>query len=204
MKQISTLLTGALLLLSTLDSAAASEAESKQRRDSLRQARREAKARLEPEKGVQLIPANPPEESVEEPNRVMPTFCGGDLTTFRNWCIREMSGVNYINQAKDDSVVKLTFFIERDGTLTIGEVIQADDSYLLSAAIAALSASPRWTPGLEDGKPVRVRYTIPILYRKGQFDLSPDAGRSADGLWRSPVATRRQSEIYNVGGEQDD
>jgi TonB family protein len=110
------------------------------------------------------------EESIEDDQpfvRVeqMPSFMGGDLTTFRNWVMQQ---VRYPQIAQENNItgrVMLQFVIEKDGSLTNIKVIQTPDSSLSDEAIRVMKTSPKWTPGRQDDKPVRVMYTLPVEFR---------------------------------------
>ncbi len=94
----------------------------------------------------------------------MPTFNGGDLNTFRQWIMER------IRPCRNDAGEFLTgrvliqFVIERNGTLTIGRVMQSPDIRLSNEVIRVLASSPRWEPGVQNGSKVRVQYILPIQF----------------------------------------
>ena len=95
----------------------------------------------------------------------MPSFNGGDLMTFRNWV---MGQIRYPQIAQENNItgrVMVTFVIERDGKLTNIKVLQTPDSSLSDEAVRVLRTSPKWTPGMQGNKTVRVRYNLPIEFR---------------------------------------
>lgn len=110
------------------------------------------------------------EEEIEEEQiffkvETMPSFMGGDLTTFRNWV---QSKVKYPQLAQENNIsgrVLLMFVVEKDGSLTNIEVLQTPDSSLSEEAIRVLKTSPKWTPGKQRNQSVRVKYTLPIDFR---------------------------------------
>ena len=94
----------------------------------------------------------------------MPTFQGGDLNVFRNWV---QSRLVYPRMAQENNIqgkVVLKFVVERDGTLTNIEEIASPDKSLTEEAIRVLKQSPKWSPGKQRNKPVRVFYILPIDY----------------------------------------
>lgn len=107
------------------------------------------------------------EEEIEEEQifykvEKMPSFMGGDLTTFRNWVHGK---VKYPQLAQENNIsgrVLLMFVVEKDGTLTNIEVLQTPDSSLSEEAIRVLKTSPKWEPGKQRNQSVRVKYTLPI------------------------------------------
>jgi len=91
---------------------------------------------------------------------VKPTFKGGDIEKFREWVQKR---VVYPQQAQDNGIqgrVYLTFVIERDGTVSNVVVTRGPDPLLNEEAKKGIMASPKWTPGMQRGRPVRVRYSI--------------------------------------------
>jgi TonB family protein len=60
--------------------------------------------------------------------------------------------------------VYLTFFIETDGGLTDITVVSSPDNDLSKEAIRVMNLSPHWKPGVLDGKPVRVKFTMPVNF----------------------------------------
>ncbi len=92
---------------------------------------------------------------------VMPSFKGGGLEKFREWVQKR---TNYPQEAIDRKVrgkVFLTFIVEKDGSVSNVTVVKGVDPLLDNEAVKAISESPKWTPGLQRGEPVRVRYSIP-------------------------------------------
>jgi protein TonB len=54
--------------------------------------------------------------------------------------------------------------VEKDGTVSNVKVLKGVHPMLDNEAIKAISESPKWTPGLQRGLPVRVRYQIPMSF----------------------------------------
>ncbi len=64
--------------------------------------------------------------------------------------------------------VVISFIIERDGKLTDLTVIKGIDNLLDREALRVLKLAPAWKPGQQNGKPVRVKYTIPIVFQMNE------------------------------------
>lgn len=95
---------------------------------------------------------------------VMPTFRGGGLDKFREWLYKR---TNYPQAAIDKKIkgtVFLTFIVEKDGSVSNVEVLKGVDPLLDSEAVRVISESPKWTPGLQRGQPVRIRYQVPMSF----------------------------------------
>ena len=91
---------------------------------------------------------------------VMPAFKGGDINKFRDWVQKR---TNYPQIAIDKKIqgrVFLTFIIEPDGAVSNVTVVKGVDLIIDNEAVKAIEASPKWSPGLQRGQPVRVRYSM--------------------------------------------
>ncbi len=95
----------------------------------------------------------------------MPSFQGGDLNTFRNWV---QSNVRFPQIALENGIqgtVVLSFVIEKDGSLTNIQALRTPDRSLSEEATRVLSKSPKWSPGKQRNQVVRVKYTLPVVFR---------------------------------------
>ena len=95
----------------------------------------------------------------------MPTFKGGDLTEFRNWVGRRTRYPEAAIINKIRGTVFLTFIVEKDGSVSNVMVVKGVHPLLDEEAVRAISDSPKWSPGLQRGLPVRVRFQIPLEFR---------------------------------------
>jgi protein TonB len=91
---------------------------------------------------------------------VMPTFRGGDINKFREWVQRRTNYPQAAIDAKIQGKVFLTFIIEPDGSVSNVTVVKGVAAIIDDEAVKAIQASPKWSPGLQRGQPVRVRYSM--------------------------------------------
>ena len=85
--------------------------------------------------------------------------------------------VRYPKEAESKSIqgrVIITFVVEKDGSITDAEVIKSVDPALDAEALRVVKAMPKWTPGKQEGKPIRVKYTMPITFALQGGDVIPD------------------------------
>jgi protein TonB len=95
---------------------------------------------------------------------VMPSFKGGDLNKFRIWVQKR---TNYPQLAIDRKIqgrVFLTFIVETDGSVSNVTIVKGVDPIIDNEALKAIRESPKWSPGLQRGQPVRVRYSMSLLF----------------------------------------
>ncbi|SHJ93157.1 protein TonB [Reichenbachiella agariperforans] len=94
----------------------------------------------------------------------MPEPVGG-MASFYSHIGREMK---YPNRARRDGVegrVFVQFVVDRDGSIAEIEVIKGISTDCDEEAARVLATVPRWNPGKQRGKPVRVRMIVPIVFR---------------------------------------
>lgn len=95
----------------------------------------------------------------------MPKFRGGDINKFREWVQKR---VRYPELAAENGIqgrVFISFVVETNGNVSNVTITRSVDALLDEAAKEAVAASPKWEPGMQRGRPVRVRYSIPIIFQ---------------------------------------
>ena len=61
--------------------------------------------------------------------------------------------------------VMLSFIVEKDGSITNATVIRSRGELLDNEALRVVKGMPKWTPGMQGGKPVRTKFTLPIPFK---------------------------------------
>lgn len=109
------------------------------------------------------------EEEKEEEAQVffvveeMPEFPGGELA-LRKFIA---SSIKYPVIAQENGIqgkVYVTFVVDKDGSVTLAKVARGVDPSLDKEAIRVVNSLPKWKPGKQRGKPVKVSYTVPINF----------------------------------------
>jgi len=94
-----------------------------------------------------------------------PKFQGGDENAFTKWVYDRLV---YPDIAKENGVqgkVTISFLVNTDGSISDVKILRGVDSSLDKEAIRVISSSPKWTPGKQRNKPVKVRYNFPIIFQ---------------------------------------
>lgn len=94
---------------------------------------------------------------------VMPSFPGGQDALVAYF----QEGFVYPQELKDAGVegkVMVQFIVDRDGSLSDFESLEADDERLIEPAIEFMKGMPKWEPGMKDDQPVKVRMVMPLQY----------------------------------------
>lgn len=123
--------------------------------------------------GVEIMDyvENVQEEVVEEeaiPFQLVeekPSFKGGDANEFSKWV---NSKLVYPEIAKENGVqgrVTLQFTVNPDGTVSNVKVLRGVDPSLDKEAVRVVSSSPKWKPGKQRDRAVKVTYTFPVIFQ---------------------------------------
>lgn len=124
-------------------------------------------AQTDPQKETTITP---PSSAESEKNMVftvveqMPKFPGGDQALFKFLG----DNVEYPAQAMKNGVqgrVICSFVVNVDGSIADVEVVRGVDAELDAEAIRVIKSFPKWEPGMQRNKAVRVKYVLPINYK---------------------------------------
>lgn len=94
-----------------------------------------------------------------------PSFQGGDANNFSKWVNQRLV---YPEVAKENGVqgrVMLQFTVNTDGTVSNVKVLRGVDPSLDKEAVRVVSQSPKWTPGKQRDRKVKVTYTFPVIFQ---------------------------------------
>jgi TonB family protein len=94
----------------------------------------------------------------------MPEFPGGASELFKFLSMIVKYPVAAEKAGKQGRVIA-TFVVEKDGTVSGAKVVKSVSPELDAEALRVINAMPNWKPGMQSGKAVRVKYTIPITFR---------------------------------------
>ena len=75
--------------------------------------------------------------------------------------------LRYPQAARENNVqgkVFVTFVVEKDGSLTGVKVLKSLSPETDAEAIRLMQASPKWNPGIQNNRAVRVQYTFPVVF----------------------------------------
>ena len=109
------------------------------------------------------------EEEEEEEAKVffivedMPEFPGGELA-LRKYIA---NAIKYPVIAQENGIqgkVYVTFVVDKDGGISDARIARGVDPSLDKEALRVVNTLPKWKPGMQRGKPVRVSYTVPINF----------------------------------------
>ena len=95
---------------------------------------------------------------------VMPQFPGGQIAMLQYI----MENIKYPEQAMKEGIqgrVAVRFIVEKDGSISDVKPILSVHPLLNKEAVRVVESMPKWTPGKQNGKPVRVRFNVPVMFK---------------------------------------
>lgn len=95
----------------------------------------------------------------------MPEFPNGGMPGLMKYL---SDNIRYPEAAKVAGIqgrVTVVFVVDKDGSITNVETLRGVDAELDKEAIRVISSMPKWIPGMQKGKAVKVRYTVPVMFR---------------------------------------
>lgn len=122
----------------------------------------------ESDENLEIEPIIVEEEEYEEPEiftivEDMPSFPGGEEQLFRYLG----ENIKYPAMAKDagiTGIVFVTFVVKEDGSVSGVKVLRGIGGGCDEEAVRVVQAMPKWKPGKQRGKAVRVQYNLPIRF----------------------------------------
>ena len=93
-----------------------------------------------------------------------PTFKGGSPNDFALWVAKHVKYPKYAKEIGIEGTVKVHFVIDKKGKVSEAHVHQGVHPVLDQEAVRVVLKSPKWKPAKKDGRPVKVSYTIPVMF----------------------------------------
>ena len=105
----------------------------------------------------------------------MPEYPGG-MRAGLEFMARNLRYPTKAREAGKQGRVIVQFVVRKDGSLSDFKVLCPVDPWLDAEAIRVISTMPKWKPGMQDGKPVSVKFTLPVTFMLEGTNNKPKAG----------------------------
>lgn len=94
-----------------------------------------------------------------------PTFDGGDANDFSKWVASQIVYPQDAIDQKLEGRVILQFTVGKEGDVKDVKVLRGVNELLDAEAVRVVSSSPKWANGAQNGIPVAVKYTFPVVFK---------------------------------------
>lgn len=134
-----------------------------------------------------------------------PQFPGGHVALFEY-----LSKNIKFPKSKENEDVKVrvvtTFTVEKDGSITDAKIVRSQGEAFDNEALRVINGMPKWIPGMQNGKAVSVKYTLPITFSTTDsdkkiksirtIDMNDNGGKQPEGKVVSRKAEMFSSEDF--------
>ena len=122
---------------------------------------------------IAYVPPTVEEEEVEEQEifevvEQMPEFPNGGMAGLMQYLSKNIKYPTIAQENGTQGRVTVQFVVNADGSIVDAKVIRGVDPYLdkeAKEALRVINSMPKWKPGMQRGKAVRVKYTVPVMFR---------------------------------------
>ncbi len=121
---------------------------------------------------------------------VMPQFPGGNAEMMK--FLKE--NIRYPKEAHEKNIqgrVIVRFIVNEDGQVSDAKVARSVDPLLDAEALRVVNSMPKWTPGKQDGKAVKVKYHLPLSFQLNGSSKGKATGDSSGLTLASPVSSSK-------------
>ena len=133
------------------------------------------------------------EADVYEVVENMPEFPNGGMTALMKYLSDNIRYPEAAHKAGIQGRVTVQFVVGKDGSIGNVSILRGVNADLDAEAIRVISSMPKWKPGTQKGEPVKVKYTVPVMFR-----LAPEPVEKIDETtvvgYHTPIA----GEVYDV------
>lgn len=151
---------------------------------------------LKPQNVINAPAATDGDEEVFEVVEKMPRFPNGGMPGLMQYLGKNIRYPEAAHKAGTQGRVTVQFVVAKDGSIGNVSVLRGVDPALDAEAIRVISSMPNWEPGMQKGKPVNVKFTVPVMFR-----LTPEPVEKIDEMivvgYRNPDAPVT-GEVYET------
>ena len=94
----------------------------------------------------------------------MPEYPDGGMAGLMEYFKKNMRYPEAAKEAGMQGRVTVQFIVNKDGSISGAKVLRSVEPDFDAEAIRLVNAMPKWKPGMQDGKPVAVKYTVPVKF----------------------------------------
>lgn len=111
-----------------------------------------------------VVEEEPEEQVIFDVVESIPEFPGGQAALMQ-YLAKNIKYPTISQENGTQGRVIVQFVVNKDGGIVDAKVVRSVDPYLDKEALRVVGTMPKWTPGKQRNKPVRVKYTLPVMFR---------------------------------------
>lgn len=110
----------------------------------------------------------------------MPEYPDGGMAGLMEYFKKNMRYPEAAKEAGMQGRVTVQFVVNKDGSISGAKVLRSVEPDFDAEAIRLVNAMPKWKPGMQGGKPVPVRFTVPVKFMLDEEERKASAGGNMD------------------------
>lgn len=142
---------------------------------------------------VNIIKSNVTDDDVYEVVENMPEFPNGGMGELMKYLSANIRYPEAAHKAGIQGRVTVQFVVGKDGSIGNVSILRGVNADLDAEAIRVISSMPKWKPGTQKGEPVKVKYTVPVMFRLAPEPVEKINETTVVG-YHTPIA----GEVYDV------
>ena len=111
----------------------------------------------------------------------MPEYPDGGMAGLMEYFKKNMRYPEAAKEAGMQGRVVVQFIVNTDGSISGAKVLRSVEPDFDAEAIRLVNAMPKWKPGMQGGKPVPVKFTVPVKFMLDEEERKASAGGNMDG-----------------------
>ena len=123
---------------------------------------------------LEVFEPKPDENAIFQVVETQPEFPGG-IAELMKYLQKNMRYPKVCKEQGLQGRVIVQFVVNTDSTISDVNVIKPVNPHFDKEALRVVKAMPKWKPGMQRGKPVRVRFTLPVTFRLPEDTVKVDA-----------------------------
>lgn len=146
---------------------------------------------------VNIIKSNVTDADVYEVVENMPEFPNGGMAALMKYLT---DNIRYPEAAKKAGIqgrVIVQFVVDKDGSIKNVSTMRGVNSDLDAEAIRVIQSMPKWKPGTQKGEPVKVKYTVPVMFRIPTAPVDANIGETVV-VAKNESAASVTGDVYEV------
>lgn len=146
---------------------------------------------------VNIIKSNVTDADVYEVVENMPEFPNGGMAALMKYLT---DNIRYPEAAKKAGIqgrVIVQFVVDKDGSIKNVRTLRGVNSDLDAEAIRVIQSMPKWKPGTQKGEPVKVKYTVPVMFRIPTAPVNANIGETVV-VAKNESAASVTGDVYEV------
>ena len=145
---------------------------------------------------VEVEEEEPEEQTIFEVVEQMPEFPNGGMAGLMQFLSKNIKYPTIAQENGTQGRVTVQFVVNKDGSIVDAKVLRGVDPYLDKEALRVIGTMPKWKPGMQRGKVVRVKFTVPVTFQLTEGQATDGAAQEVS---EGPTIHLKSGDVKALG-----